>query len=123
MVADQKRSIRWKMTAEYSLFMVRWFEISRFCEFNRDVSENRITLEVSPFDLLGLIFPPRNVNILTCPGTPSTVSCNELSSNIAQLRFYHIGPEWQRVFPLIQVNPENVMDVENGLGFFGAYRQ
>lgn len=102
---------------------MHWFEISRFCEFSRDEQLNRITLDVMPRNLLALVFPPRNANMLTCENMPPRIECDDLSSNTAHLRFLHLGPEWQRVYPLIQVNPENVMDVENGLGFFGAYRQ
>lgn len=99
-----------------------WFEITRYCDFNYDEIDNRVTLEKSPFNLLGLVFPPRNINMPQCQNINPRIGCDELSSDVAYLRFYHLGPEWQRIFPIIQVNPDNVMDVDNGLGFFGAYR-
>ena len=99
-----------------------WFEITRYCDFKYDEFTNRVSLEKNPINLLGLVFPPQNINIPQCQNIIPRISCDELSSDVAYLRYYHLGPEWQRIFPVIQVNPDNVKDVENGLGFFGAYR-
>lgn len=96
-------------------------EVSRFCKFERE--GNQLSLLTSTKDLLGMVFPAPGVNLVTCKGTPPAFSCDELPSNKVQLRYLHLGPEWQNVFPLYPNDPEDVADVDNGLGFFGGYRQ
>lgn len=101
-------------------YEVRTFDITRFCTFERDGNSASLTLTTR--DLLGILFPEPGVNLITCRETPSEISCDDLESPKIQLRYLHLGPEWQKVYPLYPNDPEDIMDVENGLGFFGGYR-
>jgi hypothetical protein len=69
-----------------------------------------------------MLFPAKGVNLITCRGTESEITCGDLESPTITIRYLHLGPEWQRVYPFYPNDPEDIMDVENGLGFFGGYR-
>jgi hypothetical protein len=98
----------------------RTFEISQFCTFERE--ENTASLTLTTRDFLGMLFPAKGVNLITCRGTESEITCEDLESPKITIRYLHLGPEWQKVYPLYPNDPEDIMDVENGLGFFGGYR-
>lgn len=98
----------------------RTFEVSRFCTFDREGNAALLTLTTR--DFLGMLFPAKGVNLITCRGTESEITCEDLESPKITIRYLHLGPEWQRVYPLYPNDPEDIMDVENGLGFFGGYR-
>lgn len=99
----------------------RTHEVTRFCSMERE--GNTATLTISTIDLLGIVFPAPGTNQITCRSTPSEISCNDLVSEKIHLRYLHLGPEWQRVYPLYPNDPEDIRDVKNGLGFFGGYRE
>jgi hypothetical protein len=69
-----------------------------------------------------MVFPGKGVNLITCRDTPSEITCADLESPNITIRYLHLGPEWQKVYPLYPNDPEGIMDIENGLGFFGSYR-
>lgn len=98
----------------------RTFEISQFCTFERE--GNTASLTLTTRDFLGMLFPAKGVNLITCRGTESEITCGDLESPKITIRYLHLGPEWQKVYPLYPNDPEDIMDVENGLGFFGGYR-
>jgi len=51
------------------------------------------------------------------------VSCSELSSDRVIIRYRQLGPDWESIYPVINIDPRSVGDVENGIGFVGAYRE
>lgn len=101
-------------------YEVRTFEITQFCTFEQD--ENTASLRLTTRDFLGMLFPDQGVNLITCRETPSEISCDDLASSIILVRYLHLGSEWQKVYPIYPNDPQDIMDVENGLGFFGGYR-
>lgn len=101
-------------------YVVRTFEISRFCTFDRE--ENTASLTLTTRDFLGMLFPAKGVNLITCRGTESEITCEDLESPKITIRYLHLGPEWEKVYPLYPNDPVDIMDVDNGLGFFGGYR-
>lgn len=101
-------------------YEVRTFDITPFCTFERE--GNTASLSLTTRDLLGILFPDQGVNLITCRGTASEITCEDLESPKINIRYLHLGPEWQKVYPLYPNDPEDIMDVENGLGFFGGYR-
>lgn len=96
-------------------------EISRYCEFERE--GNELVLNITTRNLLGIVLPAPGTNQILCRKTESAIGCGDLESNTVNLRYLHLGPEWQKVFPIYPVDPEDIRDVENGLGFFGGYRE
>lgn len=96
-----------------------WFEVGRICDI-RQTGSNEMVFSASINDLLGIVFPPPGTNMLVCDGVAPAVSCGQLDENIARLRYVHLGPEWNAVYPLRPVNPTDISDVDNGLGFFGG---
>lgn len=100
---------------------VRTQEITRFCSFDRE--GNTAFLNIETRHLLGILYPAPGTNLILCRGTESEIGCTDLSSPTVNLRYLHLGPEWKRVYPLYPVDPEDIQDVANGLGFFGGYRE
>ena len=109
-----------RLEVTFAAYEVRTFEITQFCTFERDGNSASLTLTTR--DLLGMLFPEPGTNLITCRDTPSEIGCADLESPIVQVRYLHLGPEWQKVYPLYPNDPEDIMDVENGLGFLGGYR-
>lgn len=102
---------------------MRWQEIGIVAQLER-TGEDELFVHMSPRNLLVEVFTP---NLEGEDGRPipprflmPTVSCNELQSNEAQIRFIHFGPEWAAIKPVRPPEPTNILDVTNGLGFFGA---
>ena len=91
-----------------------------------DEENNEVSITMSPNDLLVEVFPP------VLPDVPNfdpyrlspTVGCSQLDSNNFQLTYIHFGPEWTNGKKQQQgsIDPESG-DVENGLGFFGAFNR
>lgn len=83
-------------------------------------------VRMSPRNLLVEIFTP------IIPDNPffdryrlfPTVSCNQLDTGEFFIRYLHYGPEWLPARRDLFTSPINIEsgDVENGLGFVGAYR-
>lgn len=109
-----------RLEVTISSYVVRTLEITQFCTFERE--GNSASLTLTSRDLLGMLFPDRGVNLITCHDTPSEISCEDLETPQITLQYLHLGPEWQKVYPIYPNDPEDIMDVENGLGFFGGYR-
>ncbi len=109
-----------RLEVSMASYVSRTFEISQFCTFERE--GNTASLTLTTRDFLGMLFPAKGVNIITCRGTESEITCEDLESPKISVRYLHLGPEWQKVYPLYPNDPEDIMDVENGLGFFGGYR-
>lgn len=101
----------------------RRLELTRICPLTRIENENTLVLEVIPLDIIGAVFPAPGVNEVSCNFAISDIQCDDLDSKIIHFDYLHLGPEWQAVFPLYPVDPEDIGDVNNGLGFFGAYRE
>lgn len=93
-------------------------------------------LEYDPqLEIMRVVLSPRNllVEVFTpvLPDNPyfdplmlfPTVSCSELDTHEIFIRYTHFGPEWSAARPFNN-GPIDIEsgDVENGLGFFGAYR-
>lgn len=84
---------------------------------------DEIRIRMSPQNLLVEVFPP------ILPDNPTfnpyflfpTVNCNQLDSRDIQISYTHYGPEWHKGRPLRGAIDSESGDVENGLGFFGAY--
>lgn len=63
--------------------------------------------------------PPPNCRDFRYP----TVLCDDLDTGQFVIRYKHLGPEWKRVYPVRPRIPDEVGDVENGLGFLGVFRE
>ena len=75
--------------------------------------------------LLDLVWPEPGVDPPpNCrhPRNP-TVLCDDLDSATFTIRYLHLGAEWKNVYPVRPTNPDDVGDVENGIGFLGAFRE
>lgn len=103
---------------------MRWQEIGLVAQLER-IGEDELFVNMSPRNLLVEVFTPSLEG--EDGGRPipprflmPTVSCHELQSNEAHIRFIHLGPEWAAIKPVRPPEPTNILDVTNGLGFFGA---
>lgn len=123
-----------------------WAPIQIVGKYQYDPRLDMIILFMRPRNLLVEIFPPE------LPGDPffnrynlsPRVNCDELDKELFMFRYIHYGPEWSvgnsieygpdefgnLEFRTIQVpfaDPQPIDiesgDVENGLGFLGAYRR
>lgn len=115
--------IRWDIGFEYNE-SIYWLEFSRFCGQKYEESLQRLLVTTRPIILLNEIFPSSSDSFNACqpPWTP-TVRCKNLDTETAHLRYLHLGPEWQKVFPIYANDPLDIDAVANGLGFLGAYHQ
>lgn len=104
---------------------VHWAEMNLVGEIEYDPQLDVHTVEMSPRNLLVEVFTP------VLPDNPyydpytlfPTVTCNELDNSTIMIRYKHFGPEWQTGRPIEEGEIDTDSgDVENGLGFFGAYR-
>lgn len=110
-----------RLEVGFSYQGTKWQEVTQYCELERN--ENTVMLNISTREMLGMTFPAPGTDLISCRQTRSEVSCNDLDSPTVQLRYFHLGPEWQRVYPFYPNDPEDIGDVENGLGFLGGYRE
>lgn len=103
---------------------IHWFEPNMYCA-NVEYKESlqQLTVYTTPLFLLNEIFPPENeVEWVNCRQTPSPrVTCRDLGSDIAYIRHLHLGPDWNKVYPLYPTDPLDIQEVADGLGFLGAY--
>lgn len=123
-----------------------WAPIEIVGEYEYDPRLDMVVLFMRPRNLLVEIFPPE------LPGNPEfdryklfpTVYCDELDEELFMFRYTHFGPEWsvgtsieygpglapgnedEETVPIPFNNPWPIDtdsgDIENGLGFLGAYR-
>lgn len=104
-----------------------WNQVSIVDQLKRVKDTDQFYIRLSPRNLLVEVFTPRLDGEDGRPIPPRllfpTVHCRELQSNVATIRYTHFGPEWEAVEPIYSVNPDHIMDVENGLGFVGVYSQ
>lgn len=115
--------IRWEIGFEYQE-TIHWLEFSQFCGQEYDESLQRLLITTRPIILLNEIFPSSTDSFNPCqpPWTP-TVRCKDLDTGTAHLRYLHLGPDWQKVFPIYPNDPLDVESIANGLGFLGAYHE
>jgi hypothetical protein len=104
---------------------VHWAEMDLVSEVEYDTQLEVHRVQMSPRNLLVEVFTP------VLPDNPyfdpytlfPTVSCDELDNNTIQIRYKHFGPEWQTGRPITRGGIDTDSgDVENGLGFLGAFR-
>ena len=107
---------------------MQWNQVSLVDQLKRIENTDQFYISLSPRNLLVEVFTPSLEGEEGGRPIPPrflfpTVKCHELQSDVAQIRYTHFGPEWEAVEPIYPVNPDDIMDVENGLGFIGVYRQ
>lgn len=94
-------------------------------ELEPSSNENELKMVLSPRNLLLEVFTPilpDNPNFNPFTLFP-TVKCNDLQIKEITINYTHFGPEWSVGRPgrgLINIESG---DVENGLGFFGAFHR
>ncbi|MDX1642081.1 MAG: hypothetical protein R3220_10310, partial [Balneolaceae bacterium] len=123
-----------------------WAPIEIVGEYKYDPRLDMVVLFIRPRNLLVEIFPPE------LPGNPEydryllfpTVYCDELDQELFMFRYIHFGPEWSPIGTTIEYGPDETGvadsvtvdipfrnpypvdiesgDIDNGLGFLGAYR-
>lgn len=115
--------IRWEVGFEYRK-SIHWLEFSRFCGQVYEESLQRLLVTTRPVLLLDQVFPDSQDGFFDCDKIPTPlVRCKDLDSGTVHLRYLHLGPEWQKVFPIYPNDPLDIDAVANGLGFLGAYRE
>lgn len=102
-----------------------WIEFTGVCITEYFEDRHELVITAKPYLLLDFIWPkpgmdpPPNCRDFRYP----TVLCNDLDTGNFVIRYKHLGPEWKKVYPVRPTIPDDVGDVENGLGFLGAFRQ
>lgn len=94
-------------------------------EFQRNPEDNEMVIEMSPRNFLVEIFPP------ILPDNPEfnpynlapVVDCKDLTHTEIDIYYVHYGPEFANGRPFRGPVDIESGDVNNGLGFFGAYRE
>lgn len=104
---------------------VHWSRVGKVDQLRHRDNADEMYLTLSTRQLMVEVFPPAGIDnpginpLLLSP----TVNCNELDSGTVRIRYLHFGPEWDSINqergPL---NPLESLDIEDGLGFLGAYR-
>lgn len=104
---------------------LHWAEMDLVGQIEYDPQLDVHRVQMSPRNLLVEVFTP------VLPDNPyfdpytlfPTVNCAELDNNTIMIRYKHYGPEWQTGRPLEDgsIDTDSGL-IENGLGFFGAYR-
>ena len=102
-----------------------WAPVDLVGEFRYDTHQDLMVMDIRPRNLLVNIFTP------PLPDNPyfdpyllfPTVQCDELDRELFMFRYSHFGPDWAGVL-VDEQTPIDIEfgDVENGLGFLGAYR-
>lgn len=116
--------VQMEIGAEYD-GTIHWAPMEVVGEIEYNAAEDHMSVQMRPRNLLVEIFTP------VIPDNPyfnryllfPTVGCNQLDSNIIRIRYTHFGPEWGTGRPQ-ENGPIDIESglIENGLGFFGAYR-
>ncbi len=102
-----------------------WVEFTGICVTEYFEDRYELVITAKPYLLLDLIWPkpgmdpPPNCRDYRYP----TVLCDDLDTGQFVIRYKHLGPEWERIYPVKPTIPDEVGDVENGLGFLGAFRE
>jgi len=114
--------IRWRVGFTFQN-KLHTLELSRFCSTERyEESTQQFIVETTPLFMLDKVFPQPNSVFTGCDDIPSpAVRCNDLDTNEVQIIYFHLGPEWNKVFPLYPTDPQDIQAIANGLGFLGAY--
>ena len=104
---------------------IHWAEIGLVGQLEHRKDTNEMVVSMSPQNFLVEVFPPRNLRPGIDPRNITTyVNCNNLSSTIIRIRYKHLSKEWDIFRPgWFPADPLQWQDVENGLGFLGAFRQ
>lgn len=92
-------------------------------ELERDPSADEVSILMSPLNILVEIFPP------VLPDNPSfnpyflfpTVGCDRIENREIEITYTHYGPEWEKGKPFRGSIDTESGDVDNGVGFFGAF--
>lgn len=104
---------------------IHWIEFTGICITEYIEERHELVITAKPYLLLDFFWPkPKWDPPPNCrdPRYP-TVLCDDLSSDDFIIRYLHLGPEWMKIYPVRPRIPDEVGDVENGLGFLGAFRQ
>lgn len=102
-----------------------WVEFTGICITEYFEDRKELVITAKPYLLLDFIWPkpgmdpPPNCRDYRYP----TVLCDDLDTGQFVIRYKHLGPEWKRIYPVKPTIPDDVGDVENGLGFLGAFRE
>lgn len=102
-----------------------WAPIRIVGEFEYDKDLKRVVLFMRPRHLLVEIFPPSVIESdpnFNPYNLRPRVTCDDLEREFFMFRYIHYGPEWEKAKP-IKHGPIDTDsgDIENGLGFLGAY--
>lgn len=103
-----------------------WAPIRIVGDFKFDSELEMMVLFMRPRNLLVEIFPPEiplDVDYDRYLMIPK-VSCDDLDKEFFMFRYIHFAPEWAKGQP-VRYGPIDIEsgDIENGLGFLGAYRR
>ncbi len=115
--------IRWEIGFEYQE-QLHSLEFRQFCGQEYEESLQRLLVTTRPIILLNEIFPSSGDSFNSCqpPWTP-IVRCKDLDTGTTHLRYLHLGPDWQKVYPIYPNDPLDIEAIANGLGFLGAYHE
>lgn len=121
---DPPEYVQMEIGAEYQ-GEIHWSLMDLVGDIEYNSGTDAMEVYMSPRNLLVEIFTP------VLPDNPyfdpyllfPTVTCRQLDTDEIFIRYYHYGKEWSngKPFEFGQIDTESG-DVENGLGFFGAYR-
>lgn len=114
--------IRWEIGFRYNE-ETYWKELTNKCPQTYDHDRNQLIISMDTRGFLNTIFPKPMDNGLCRFGTDPEVSCRDLDSDEVQIRYLHLGPEWNLIFPVRPSDPVDVGSIQNSLGFLGAYRR
>lgn len=103
---------------------VHWADVGKVAQVQYNSAGDEMVITMTPRNYLVEIFPPGQIdNPAIDPRVLSpTVACDELDNNTIMIRYIHYGPEWDLIRPERgPFDPTESPDVDNGLGFLGAY--
>jgi hypothetical protein len=113
--------IRYSVTVEAN-GEKRSLELSRICPLERHQTLNQLSIDLVPLDILAAVFPKPWVNEVSCNFEFADIDCSDLDSENIEFNYLHLGPEWTEVYPIYPNDPLSIDDVQQGIGFLGAYR-
>jgi len=105
-----------------------WGSIGTVDDLEYRPGEDEMFVRMRPKDLLIEVFPPAGLaDFITRGGDPRNFPadflCDELDSDTVLVRYQHLSKEWENFQPDTdagEFDPTTSLDVNNGLGFFGA---